>query len=161
MVVDVLFSGVMMGLARSLHGAGVICRMCAYAFYIIVIYSILCPNPVYAILLYILIVLSFIPGWGKYFSAFGDTCMVRSEVEIPIIDIYIDRIENDQLAGIVGMSLRWFIFMFPSIAITSGPEYSFLMLLVGPIYGLYKYLGYKFFPIEFLSGFLLGTVLLL
>lgn len=104
-------------------------------------------------------------GWGKYLTATGLGKWNKNEKEFPPIDIIVNKIDHPVISPVLGMSLRWLL--FAPVFIICGQYYEILgLLLIGPIYYLYRYLSkdykeQKWEIIEFISGSLLGFLLVI
>jgi hypothetical protein len=146
------------GLFRAAHGSGHLKR--AYKVLLIAFFAILYNHLSWQESLITVggLFLGFAPGWGKYFAANGEGPFNRDEEEIGFIDIIVNDIKSDSLAGVIGMALRWSILFFPMFLFLSHPNYSLFLLGVGPIYFLQRY-HHNWVITEFLSGALLGAIL--
>lgn len=159
-VLDIILLTLLFGLLRAIQGNGSIARWMEIAMMTLFL-SVFNDLKILQIgLSAIGLYIGFAPGWGKYFSATGMQPFNREEKEIFLIDAIVNKIKYDTMAGIIGMSLRWFIFFMPLFIALNGWYYALPLLLVGPIYNLYRF--HKLWSVnEFLSGALLGFSLAL
>ena len=83
-----------------------------------------------------------------------------------MLDDLLDKIPNHYIHGIVGMSLRWFLFSLPLFAVlhyygVSNFFSSFGLLTIGPLYYIGGQIKHKYHAnaIEFLSGVITGLLI--
>lgn len=156
-IINYMLASIACGAFRALHGEAIINKLTQNLVCTLVVLLILgfkftiLYNP---ITVYLGFALGYSIGWGKYFMSFHGMNL-RHEKEFAPIDFIVDKISNNYLSGIVGMSLRWFIFFLPLALVTGSLITSPILLSVGFIYHSLKYVGTKYFNrIEFITGML-------
>jgi len=115
-ILDYIIIALMFGLGRAIAGSGVKVGRVWQGFLALTSFSLV-TDLLTAGLATALLILGMSFGWGKYFSVLPFVHFPRERSDFPpadlISNLIFDKTQNSQLAGFVGMGVRWSIGLLP------------------------------------------------